>query len=362
MKKKIKIAGVGLKFGEHVIRQMVDNGMASPFVELGGVFDLDAERTREVAQLFGTRAYGSLDEILADPEIEAVGLFTPPAGRAELIRKVIRSGRHVMTTKPFELNAAEALSVLTEAREIGRIVHLNSPGPLPDPETQQILEWQREFQLGQPVAVRWETYANYREKADGSWYDDPQRCPVAPIFRLGIYGINQLLRLCGRVESVAVAHNRLFTGRPTPDNAELSLVFANGALGSIFASFCVDDGYRYSDVLCVHYERGTIMTRALEVDAMDIVSEKELILHGRGPDGTPVRLREERTGYGSLNNYQWETFFRAVRGGGTVPGEITPEEIAHAVELIGAMRQADRATGRISLSPADAQAVSGKQK
>ncbi|QHI69289.1 Gfo/Idh/MocA family protein [Tichowtungia aerotolerans] len=343
---KISMAAVGLFFGEHLIKEIV-SGRAEPYISLCGVCDLNAELASEVAERYDTRVYASLDEILADPEIESVGLFTPPAGRAELIRKIIRAGKHVMTTKPFEVDADEALSVLQEARSLGKAVHLNSPSALPDPETAQILQWQQEFDLGQPVGVRWETYSSLREKADGSWQDDPERCPVAPIFRLGIYGINQLLRLCGTVEAVHVMHSRIFTGRPTPDNAELSLRFSSGALASVFVSFCIDDGHRLPDVLTLHYKRGTVRVRALEVDAGMFVTAKELLLQMRQEDGAVLNRRIEMFDYGPLNNYQWKNFHSAVRNGGTVDGEVSPEQVAHSIWIISAMRTADQTGAQV---------------
>tara|TARA_B100000809_G_C15013344_1_gene485766 strand:- start:106 stop:513 length:408 start_codon:yes stop_codon:yes gene_type:complete len=83
---------------------------------------------------------------------------------------------------------------------------MNSPGPYLDIETKTFLAWQEKFSLGQPVSARWQTFVRNQEQADGSWFDDPLRCPVAPVFRLGIYGINQMISLCGEVQSVGVAH------------------------------------------------------------------------------------------------------------------------------------------------------------
>ncbi len=92
-----------------------------------------------------------------------------------------------MTTKPFELDPKAAMATLREARRRHRIIHLNCPAPLLSPDLEQIERWREEFQLGKPVGARADAWTNYREKADGSWYDDPKLCPVAPIFRIGIY-------------------------------------------------------------------------------------------------------------------------------------------------------------------------------
>ena len=343
------MAVVGLRFGRHVIEDQIINGPAKPYIELKGVFDLDVKKMVPDAARNGVHIYQSIEEILADPCIEAVGLFTPPEDRAGLIKKIIHAGKHVMTTKPFELNADHALSVLKEARALGRIVHLNSPEPFPDGETAQVLAWQIKHDLGRPVAARWETYTRYNEKADGGWYDDTARCPVAPVFRLGIYGINQLLRLCGRVSSLSVAHSRLFTGRPTPDNAELSLTFENGALGSVFASFCIDDARHYANTLCIHYERGTVTSEAHRTRENHDVVAKRLHIRSLKPDG---KLHEEQTILEEdslLGSYQWAAFYRAVREGEVLTNEVSPDIIAHSVQVINAMQAADLAGRRVMI-------------
>jgi predicted dehydrogenase len=344
-KQKIRMAVVGLRFGQHITDNQICSGPGAPFIELAGVFDLDEVKATKISRLHNVRQYESLDEILTDPSVEAVGLFTPPNGRAKLIRKIIRAGKHVMTTKPFELDAKESFAVLSEARALNKIVHANSPEPLPSMESAQILQWQEEFQLGQPVSVRWETYTRYHEVADGGWYDDRERCPVAPIFRLGIYGINQLLLLCGKVDAVSVAHTRLFTGRPTADNAELSMQFANGALGSVFASFCIDDGHRYANSLCIHYERGTVRSSALKTRENHDVIAKEFRLQALDERNQTVTRCLELNEEQQSGKYQWDNFYRAVREGCPLDGEITPEMIAHSVQVINAMCEADR-TGR----------------
>jgi len=342
MKKRIKMAVVGLRFGEYIVDCQILGDPGMDYIELVGVYDLDVSKSSSIANKHAVRQYASLDEVLGDPEVEAVGLFTPPAGRAELIRKIIRAGKHVMTTKPFELDAADALAVLEEARALKKIVHINSPEPLPDAETTQILKWQEEFQLGQPVSVRWETYTRNHEQADGSWYDDPAQCPVAPVFRLGIYGINQLLRLCGKVASVNVAHSRLFTGRPTADNGELYLQFENGALGSVFASFCIDDGRRYGNQLCIHFTRGTVTSEVTQTFDNHDVRAKKLCLQALESEGRVVTRSVGLETEQLSGKYQWKNFRDAARSGQPLAGEIDPKLIAHGVQVINAMCEADQ--------------------
>ena len=331
----LPIAIVGLNFGRHIIDGLLKSPASDNF-RLAAVCDLDAAKANEFCTRLGVKAYTSLDALLADPSIPVIGLFTGPAGRAGLLRQIIRAGRDVMTTKPFELDADAARSVLDEARSLGRIIHLNSPAPTASPAHAKIREWIATHNLGRHVFCRGEATASYREMATGDWKDDPARCPVAPVFRIGIYLINDLVRLFGDVASVQVQQSRLFTGRPTPDNAQLSLTFANGALGSIFASFCIENGQHYANSLLLHYERGTIH---LNLDLQGYgEANQQTRLKLAATHGDKQVIIEEWSAPGNSGTYQWDVLRRAIAERDT---RLSPDDtIVHSIRVIQAMTQA----------------------
>ncbi|MFD2328091.1 Gfo/Idh/MocA family protein [Cohnella sp. GCM10020058] len=338
--KRIKIGVVGLNFGADMVEELASKAGADRF-ELAGVCDLNAAKAASFAERYGVRAYADLDELLGDDEIRAVGLFTPPVGRAALIDKIVDAGKDVMTTKPFERDAEQGLAVLKKAERLGRVVHLNSPTPLLSDELQVLKRWHEQHELGQPVGCRAEVWCDYRETYTASWYDDPALCPVAPIYRIGIYLINDLVRLFGEAEQVQVMHSKLFTGRPTPDNAQLGILFKNGALGNIFASFCIEDGQAYKFALTVNYEKGTIH-RNLHPKPFDeavghVGSAMTLITQ----DADGHMYVEEAVLRSAVGQYQWEAFYRAIRGE-RLALAVTPEEIAAGINIIKAMSRAEK--------------------
>ena len=341
---RIPIAIVGLNFGRWIIDRLLKPGPGLEHFEVAAVCDLDEAKAKDMAAQIGARAFTSLDELLADPSIPAIGLFTGPFGRAELIQKIIRAGKDVMTTKPFELDETKALAVLDEARSLGRVVHLNSPNPVLPPDLLQIELWREKHNLGRPIGCRTEAYAPYNEVADGSWYDDPVRCPLAPVFRIGIYLINDLVQVFGRAESVQVFSSRIRTGRPTPDNAQLGIRFKNGAIANIFASLCVEDGQRWANSMTLNFENGTIYRNVGHLvfgAGPDGPSKLDLV---GSHDGCPfVETAEFRDGSGE---YQWEAFYRAIRGERI---ETSPEIVAQGIQIIAAMARAEK-SGKTELA------------
>lgn len=339
---KIPIAVIGLNFGRYIIDQQLLRGPGAPYFELNGICDSDPTRVTEASAALGVRAYTDLDEVLADPSIPAIGLYTGPFSRAELLRKIIRAGKHVMTTKPFELDPAAALSVMKEARDLGRVVHLNSPAPVVPFDVGQIEAWRSQYELGQPVGCRADVWASYFERADGSWLDDPEKCPVAPIFRLGIYLINDLIEVFGQPEEVQVLASRLRTGRPTPDTAQLAIRFERGGLANIFSSFCVDDGDAYRNSLVLNFERGTVYRNVgpnRAENAGNSTSELSLVIAENGRRTIAERLQAEASGH-----YRWDLFYRALKGE-KLEREISPEQVVSGLKVVQAMSKAFR-TGR----------------
>lgn len=337
-RQRIRIAVVGLNFGQWILEQIAGSA-ASPWLELAAVCDLDAGKAHATAGKYNVKACTDLDALLADASIPAIGLFTGPAGRANLIRKIIRAGKDVLTTKPFERDPAAALEVLREAQRLGRVVHMNSPGPLPPPDIALIRQWQGQHRLGAPVAARIETWASYREQPNGSWYDDPRLCPVPPIFRLGIYLINDLVAVLGEAQKVVMLESRLFTGRPTADNGQLGILFRNGALANVFASFCVGDGDYYRNGLTLNFERGTIY-RDVGAARPDAPSDLNLVMNVNGKRACVEHAELVQ----HSGEYQWENFWRALNGA-KLEGEILPEQIVMGLSVIEAMAKAAQSGG-----------------
>ena len=68
----------------------------------------------------GVRTYASLDDVLADPEIDIVSLCTPDYQHAEQAVKVLEAGKHLLLEKPVALTAADAARVVDAGREAER--------------------------------------------------------------------------------------------------------------------------------------------------------------------------------------------------------------------------------------------------
>lgn len=87
-------------------------------VELVGIASRTMDKAAAFAQEFGfTKVYGSYEELLADPEIEAVYNPLPNGLHPEWAIKTAQAGKHTIVEKPFAANLAEAIEVQQAAKE-----------------------------------------------------------------------------------------------------------------------------------------------------------------------------------------------------------------------------------------------------
>jgi predicted dehydrogenase len=88
------------------------------YCEIAAIASRDlAKAQADAARLGIPKAYGSYEELLADPEIEAVYNPMPNHLHVPWSIKAIEAGKHVLCEKPIGLSAAEAQELLDAARQ-----------------------------------------------------------------------------------------------------------------------------------------------------------------------------------------------------------------------------------------------------
>lgn len=92
-------------------------------VEIVAVAARSFDRARASAETWGAaRAYGSYDELLADPGVDAVYIATPAALHHRWTLAALAAGKDVLCEKPLASNAAEAREMVAAAESTGRIL------------------------------------------------------------------------------------------------------------------------------------------------------------------------------------------------------------------------------------------------
>ena len=105
-------------------RKLLAGAAESDDVDVVAVGSRDLARAEEFAQTWGIeRAYGSYEELLADPEVEAVYIPLPNTMHSEWSIKAVEAGKHVLCEKPFSKHIADVERAFDAAEATG--MHLS---------------------------------------------------------------------------------------------------------------------------------------------------------------------------------------------------------------------------------------------
>jgi predicted dehydrogenase len=111
------VAGAGVFGGYHARKHV---GVAR--IDLVGVFDLDRERARTLAEATGGRAFDSFQDMLA--EVDAVTIAAPAPTHFQMASTALAAGKHVYVEKPLALRLPDADALVASAEEMGLVLQV----------------------------------------------------------------------------------------------------------------------------------------------------------------------------------------------------------------------------------------------
>lgn len=114
--KKLNVAVVGLSFGLEFVPIYLEH----PDVEKVYLVDTDASLLHVAQNRYGIPEENctcEIQEVLDDPDIDAVHLVTPPATHAPLSIRVLKAGKHCGCTIPMGLSLDELNAVIAARKE-----------------------------------------------------------------------------------------------------------------------------------------------------------------------------------------------------------------------------------------------------
>ena len=87
--------------------------------EVAAVGSRTLSNAQEFAKSFGGTAYGSYEELVADPTVDAIYVATPHPSHKDNVISALNAGKPVLCEKPFAVNAHEAREMVAAAERNG---------------------------------------------------------------------------------------------------------------------------------------------------------------------------------------------------------------------------------------------------
>jgi predicted dehydrogenase len=85
-----------------------------------GIADVDTAKAQQVASFWGLqKTYRTLDEVLADDDVQVVHLCTPNFLHYGMAKQALLAGRHVVCEKPLAMNSVETAELVALAEKTG---------------------------------------------------------------------------------------------------------------------------------------------------------------------------------------------------------------------------------------------------
>ena len=213
--------------------------------------DVDMERARRQAEKFGIAKVCTVEELLADPEIEIAVNLTVPGAHAEVALAAIAAGKAVYGEKPLAIRRADGRAIL-EAAHAKQLRIGNAPDTFLGGGFQTCIKLINDGQIGTPVAAT----AFLLNHGMEYWHPDPYffyQQGAGPMFDVGPYYLTALIAMMGPIRRVTASMQTTFpertvTSEPkygtkipvnTPTHIAGIMEFASGAVGTILTSFDV---------------------------------------------------------------------------------------------------------------------------
>ncbi len=237
-----------------------------PEIKILGAQDLDPARAQAWVAKHGGRAYVTLDEVLADPSVEAVVNLTIQNAHVEVVTKCLEAGKHVHSEKPLAPTYAEAKKLVDLAA--AKNLRLSCAPVTWLGEAQQTT-WKliRDGRIGTPRVA----YATVDWGRIESWHPNPAPFYAAgPVFDVAVYSLSLLTAWFGPVKKVTAGGKVLLPDRVTKDGKPFRITtedwlgavleFSGGLLVRLTANMYVMNPTQWQATLDFHGDTGSINT------------------------------------------------------------------------------------------------------
>ena len=237
-----------------------------------GALDIVPEKGREFAMRYGVaaeRAYGDWREMLVreselppGDRLDLVTVATPNSTHFEIAHAFLEQGFHVLCEKPLTTTVPDAEKLVSTALEQNRILAVNY-GYTGYPMVRQARAMVNSGDLGAiRVVVAEFAHGSHADATDADnprvrWRYDPAQAGVSSVLAdTGLHALHMACYVLGRsVDRVAADFASCVAGRALEDDAMVTLRFAEGAVGRLWAS-AIAVGQIHGLTLRVFGERG----------------------------------------------------------------------------------------------------------
>lgn len=244
-----------------------------PEAELVAVNRAQFDKVEEFASKFGAqRVYREWEDLLKDPNIEAVYVATPVHLHAPITIAAAEAGKHVLCEKPMALNLDECDEMIRACgqnhRKLG-IAYYRRFYPV----VKRVRELLLSQEIGQVILAQINAFEFFNPEPEHprAWFVDKQQAGGGPMFDFGCHRIEVLLNLLGGIKGVEGSVKQIAFKRDVEDTAIAVLDFRSGPQAIISVTHAA---FEPQDTLDIFGSKGSIHVPVLNNGALQIVTSQ----------------------------------------------------------------------------------------
>jgi predicted dehydrogenase len=293
-------------------------------------------RTPAVAEAFcreqGVPLAGSYEQVLADPQVDAVVLATPHSLHERQALAALAAGKHIHVEKPITLTRASADAVAAAARKAGVVLAVGYCRRF-HPSVVGLRQRLQDGWLGTVESmVAQHTTSTAQFIPPDNWRAAPEEAPGGALTAVGVHALDHMIEFAGRVADVRCVTARNSPG-PSDDTTTVMLRFESGATGLIFCSVATATNFSFT----LYGSRGLAEISQPNLARLRFVPTSDQA--PTGPVTAPPDEISEHAGFDMLNA-ELIAFARAIRDGKPYP--IAIDEVLHGMSVFDAIVRAGR--------------------
>jgi len=180
-------------------------------------------RDQETAAKHGLRLSSSVQELIADRDVEAIVLATPPSGHIEQILQCARAGKHVFCEKPLATDKSAAQEAISAMQRAGLTLGLGYNRRF-HPSWVDLKRRISSGELGVISHIECTMSGpNALLMGPEAWRSQPAEAPCGGLLPMGVHAIDGLIDLFGQIEGVFCQSLR--RAAPGPNDDTTSVLF-----------------------------------------------------------------------------------------------------------------------------------------
>lgn len=211
---KVAVVGAGVMGRYHAV-----NYATMPRVDLVAVVDTDEVRREEMSATYGCRSYETVEELLANEQIDAASVAVPTYLHFSVAHTLLEAGIHVLVEKPVATDLAQARTLTDLSRRRDRVLQVGHITRFY--EAVQMLS----RHVDEPYLIEARRLVPSERVRD-----------VGVVLDLMIHDIDIVLGLVGGKPLDVTAAGHALNGSPHEDVAAAQIVFDNGCIARFLAS------------------------------------------------------------------------------------------------------------------------------